>query len=93
MPDFYHHISNFSLSFLVYITAGYVGLIAGITLRYLFITGASILLLNILIEFLFTFLNTPDLYDAIYGICGVVLGFLFLYIAKRYGLKKNELIY
>lgn len=91
MNDFYEHISNFSFSFIIYVTIGYVGLMAGLTLRYIIVIGLIILLLNLFIEYLIPFLNTPDMVDGIYGIFGVVLGFVFLYIVKKYGLKKNEL--
>lgn len=91
IPDFYNHVSNFSIAFIIYITIGYVGLMAGLTLKHIIITGAFILLLNFIIECLISFLNTPDSTDAMYGIFGVLSGFVFLYAAKNYGLKKNEL--
>jgi len=90
MPDFYDHVSNFSISFLIYITIGYTGLIVGIKLRALIIIGVFIVLVNFMVEFFMTFLNTPDLMDALYGIFGVVFGLIFIYAAKKYGLKINE---
>jgi hypothetical protein len=90
-PNFYNHVSNFSLSFIIYITIGYVGLMANLTLRHIIVIGLTILLLNLVTEFLISFLNTPDTIDAIFGIVGVVLGFVFLFLANRYGYKTNEL--
>jgi hypothetical protein len=90
-PNFYKHVSNFSLSLIIYITIGYVGLMANLTLRHIIVIGLTILLLNLVTEFLISFLNTPDTIDAIFGIAGVVLGFVFLFLANRYGYKTNEL--
>ena len=91
IPDFYNHISNFSISFIIYITIGYVGLMLGLKLKHITIIGIFILFLNLIIELLIPFLNTPDKTDAIYGIIGVLLGFVFLFIIKNYGLQKKEL--
>lgn len=89
--DFYSHISNFSISLVIYIIIGYSGLLFGITVKYIIIIGISLVFLNLLVELLIPVLNTPDLTDAVYGIFGVFTGFIFLFIAKKYGLKLNEL--
>jgi hypothetical protein len=91
MPDFYNHISNFSLCFIIYITIGYVGVMFGMTFKHIIIIGIFILFLNLIIELLIPFLNTPDKTDAVFGILGVLLGFVFLCIIKNYGLKNNKL--
>lgn len=90
-PDFYNHISNFSLCFIIYATIGYVGVMLGMTLKHILLTGIGILFFTLIIELLVVFLNTPDKTDAVYGICGVLMGFAFLLIIKKYGLKINEL--
>ncbi|WP_149304492.1 hypothetical protein [Pareuzebyella sediminis] len=91
MPDFYSHISNFSLSFILYISIGYVGIMFGLTVKNITIIGIGIVSVNLIIEFLLPFLNTPDTSDALFGTIGVILGFAFLFLSKNYGLKKNEL--
>lgn len=91
LPNYYNHISNFTLSFLIYITIGYVGLIAGMKTKHLIIIGILIVLVNLIIEFFISILNTLDMIDAVYGIAGTVFGLIFLLIAKKYGLVKNEL--
>lgn len=91
MPNFYNHISNFSLCFIFYITIGYVGVMLGLTLKHIFIIGLFISFLSLIIELLIPFLNTPDKIDAVYGILGVLLGFVLLFIIKIYGLKTNKL--
>lgn len=91
VPEFYNHISNFSISFIIYITIGYVGLMSGLTTKKLVLIGALIVLLNLIVEFYISILNIPDSTDASFGILGVLLGLIFLATAKKYGLKKNEL--
>ncbi len=91
LPDFYNHISNFTLSFLIYITIGYVGLMAGMKTKHLIIIGILFVLLNLIIELFISILNTPDMIDAVYGIFGTIVGLIFLLIAKKYGFVKNEL--
>lgn len=90
-PDFYSHISNFSILFTIYITMGYVGLWFGIKLKSIAVIGLVLLSVNFIIEFLVTFLNTPDMVDAVYGLFGVMVGFVYLYFIKRYGFNVNKL--
>lgn len=90
-PDFYNHISNFSISFITYSTMGYVGLMFDLTWMRLIIVAILLLILTLAFEIISTFINTPDISDAIYGILGVVLGFVFLVLAKCFGLKKNQM--
>lgn len=90
-PDFYSHISNFSILFTIYITMGYVGLWFGIKLKSIAVIGLVLLSVNFIIEFLVTFLNTPDMVDAVYGLFWVMAGFVYLYFIKRYGFNVNKL--
>lgn len=91
IPDFYNHISNFSLCFIIYITIGYVGIMFGMTFKNIILIGTFILFLSLIIELLIPLLNTPDKTDAAFGILGVLVGFAFLSAIKNYGLKKNKL--
>lgn len=91
IPDFYEHISNFSLSLLILTAAGYIGLLFGMLIRQIVLIGIVLLLLNLLVEFYFTIGNTPDPIDAIFGTWGVIIGLLFLIIVKKYGLRNNDL--
>ncbi|MCK0132591.1 hypothetical protein MWU59_13870 [Flavobacteriaceae bacterium F08102] len=88
-PDFYNHVSNLTLSLILYTTFGYIGLMMDITLKFLLITGVIIACINLLVEFFIPFLNTPDTVDAIYGLSGVVIGFIVLFFAKKYGMSAN----
>lgn len=91
LPGFYSHVSNFTLSVLLYGTFGYVGLLFGMPFRYLVSAGVVVIVLNILTELFLSVLNTPDLIDALYGSVGVLITFGFLIIAMKYGLQTNTL--
>lgn len=89
--DFYSHISNFSISFFIYITIGYVGLWFNLTLKWIVLTGIFLLFTNLIVELLIPILNTPDIIDAVYGSFGILLGFTYLCIIKGYGFNLNKL--
>lgn len=91
LPDFYSHVSNLSISLVVFITLGYFGLMNDIKIKQLAIIGSAIIMINLIYEFFISLLNTPDKVDAVYGICGVVFGFIFLAIAKKSGFRLNDL--
>ena len=66
LPDFPQHISNFSISYLLYSGIGYVWLLRGIDFRYIAGLGAVILIINFVREKWISILNTPDMIDAYY---------------------------
>lgn len=91
LPNIYSHISNFCISFILYIIFGYIGLLSGMKVKHLLFIGTILIIINISTELFISFLNTLDLIDAYYGIIGVFIGFIFLFVAQRKGLNKNEL--
>ncbi len=88
LPDFYIHVSNLSISFIIYIIIGYIGLMMDIKFKYLIYIGLIIILINLVFEFVISLLNTPDKTDALYGFFGVLGGLVFLYVADKIGFKK-----
>lgn len=91
MPDFYQHISNFSLSFLLYAGIGYFWLMMDVKSKYIIIFGLVLLLANLVYELFIPVLNTPDMVDAYFGFAGTFFGGLFLFFVKRFGLRSNPL--
>ena len=91
IPGFYKHVSNLSLTLIIFVTIGYIGLMMGLKLKSLIIFGIFFGIINLIFEFFISILNTPDKTDAVYGIIGVILGLILLYAIKKRGLKKNEL--
>ena len=88
-PEFYSHVSNFSISCMLLSIIGYMWLLMGVTIRSIALLGMAILLSNFVYELFLPFINTKDLVDAYYGAAGVTLGFLFLYPASQFGLLSN----
>ncbi|MGM0337044.1 hypothetical protein [Enterococcus sp. AZ007] len=80
------HISNFSLSLMSYLGIGFMWLREGIKFRSIVFLGIVYVIGNLLCETLMTFLNTPDIVDAYFGILGTSIAFIFLLIIKRFGL-------
>lgn len=88
--DMQSHISNFVISLLLYYQLGFLGLLYGRPFRYITFLGLSLIGANLICETMITFLNTPDIIDAVYGIIGTLVAFTFLYLTYRYGLIAIE---
>lgn len=88
-PDFYTHVSNFAISYLLYVAIGYQWLMTGAGMKPIAWLGLAILLGNFVYESFIPFINTPDPMDAIYGLVGTVLAFLVLWLIDRKGLIAN----
>ena len=87
-PDFYQHISNFSISYLLYSGFGLMWLLLGIPFKLITIAGVITACINFIYELWIGILNTPDVIDAYYGFWGTLLAFLFLLATKIVGLQK-----
>lgn len=85
-PDFYSHVSNLSISYILYATAGYVCLLAGAKMRLIVLIDLLLILINVTYEYLIPLLNTRDPVDAIYGVGGTLLAFIVLAGIDRFGL-------
>jgi hypothetical protein len=80
------HISNFSLSLMSYLGIGFILLMKDVKFRFISLLGIVYIIGNLLCETLMTFLNTPDIIDAYFGILGTMVSFLFLFLTKKFGL-------
>jgi hypothetical protein len=87
LPGFYSHVSNLSLSYLLLAGVGFIWLIMGVSMRYVALAALGLLLANITYELLLPVLNTRDPMDAVYGAVGTLLGFVWLWLIARVGLK------
>jgi hypothetical protein len=87
VPDFYSHVSNLSISYMLYTGVGYLWLALGVPMRAIAWLGLALAAANLLYETLIPILNTPDPVDALYGLAGIVLGASLLIAIDRYGLR------
>lgn len=88
-PDFYLHVANFTISCLLYSAIGYTWLLLGMNVKIVLILGIIIIAANFIYELWIPVLNTRDLIDAYYGCAGTAVGFVFLMLMKKFGLRLN----
>lgn len=86
-PEFYTHVSNFSISMLLLVVIGYIWILLGVSLKYILLVVATVMVINFIYELFIPLLNTPDIIDAWYGMVGSVVAGLYLCIIKKYGVK------
>ena len=87
LPDFLlDHITNFALCMLLLLIFGITVLSFGGKLRS--ITAAALIMsvLNIVYECFLPILNTPDIPDAVFGVIGVAVAYVFLIMLRKNGL-------
>src|SRR5690554_4457879 len=72
LPGFYQHISNFSISYLLYAGIGYFWLLMGLKFQYIIFLGIAILAANFIYELFIPILNTTDIVDAYFGFAGTL---------------------
>ena len=77
------HISNFSLSILFYLFYGYIIILFDVKFRYVIALGISLILGNFIYELFLSIINIKDIIDAIYGLVGCLLSFVYLALLKR----------
>tara|TARA_R110002073_G_scaffold72537_1_gene177735 strand:+ start:778861 stop:779295 length:435 start_codon:yes stop_codon:yes gene_type:complete len=88
--DFYQHISNLSLTAILFSTVAYVWLLMGVKLRAILLLGIFFIAINSITETWVSVLNTRDPLDLVYGIVGVLIGLVFiLSITYLKGLTAN----
>lgn len=85
-PDFYLHVSNFSISYLMLGGVGFMWILIGIPIRFLVVCGMLLIGCNFIYELWVPILNTRDVVDAYYGVAGTILALCFLLCVKRFGL-------
>lgn len=87
LPNFLlDHITNFALCMLLLLIFGITVLSFGGKLRS--ITAAALIMsvLNIVYECFLPILNTPDILDAVFGVIGVAVAYVFLIMLRKNGL-------
>ena len=81
-----NHVTNFSLSLMLLTCIGFTVLISGGEMKIIRIISIIIVFINLIYEIFVPILNTPDFVDALAGIIGVVIAYLYLSSLDRNGL-------
>lgn len=91
LPDFILlHITNFALCMMVLLIFGFVVLCYGGKLIVVTIATILITVLGIVYECFLPFLNTPDMWDAVFVVAGTVVAYIYLVMLKRNGLIEKQ---
>ena len=83
------HISNFTLCMMVLLIFGFVFICFGGKLKIITIVTTVIALIGVVYECFLPFLNTPDIWDAVFGVTGTAVAYIYLVMLKRNGLVAN----
>ena len=84
------HITNFTLSLLLCTFIGYLLLSAGKKYISNAVIGILLRIANFIYELLLPVLNTRDVIDALYGLAGVTVSLIYLFVISRYGFVKEK---
>lgn len=84
------HITNFTLSLLLCAFIGYLLLSAGKKYISNAVIGILLIIANFIYELLLPVLNTRDVIDALYGLAGVTVSLIYLFVISRYGFVKEK---
>lgn len=87
--EVHSHLSNFSLSMILYMGIGYSWLLYGRKFGAVVVLGVLLIAGNVVCETWMGFLNTPDIMDAVYGAVGVLAAYGYLFALNRYGLEER----
>ena len=80
------HITNFALCLMLLLIIGYIILMFGGRIKAITILAIAIVVFNIVYECFLPFLNTSDIIDALFGVCGTIVAYVYLVILKKNGL-------
>jgi hypothetical protein len=80
------HITNFALCLMLLLIIGYMILMFGGRIKAITILTIAIVVFNIVYECFLPFLNTSDITDALFGVCGTIVAYVYLVILKKNGL-------
>lgn len=90
LPDFILlHLTNFSLSLMLMLAFGFAVLVFGGKIAIIKIVGLMITAFNLIYEVLLPIQNIPDIADALFGLCGVIVAYIFLYALNRDGVIRE----
>ena len=90
LPEFIlAHITNFALCLLLLLIIGFISLMFGGKLKAITIVAVVIIAFNIIYECFLPVLNTPDVFDALLGVCGTTVAYVHLVVLKKNGMTEK----
>jgi len=92
LPEFYTHVSNFSLSWLLFAGVGFLWLMMGVRMARIALAALVLIIVNVVYEFFLPWLNTRDPVDALYGVVGTLLALAWMWVIHHFGLKPLQTV-
>lgn len=87
LPDFLlSHISDFALCMTVLLILGFVAICFGGSFHIITVAAILIAVFGIVYECFIPFLNTPDIWDALFVVAGTAVAYIYLVMLKKNGL-------
>ncbi|MBQ5316005.1 MAG: hypothetical protein J6I96_00460 [Oscillospiraceae bacterium] len=80
------HITNFALCMMALLIFGFVFLCFGGRFKIIALATILIAALGVVYECFLPFLNTPDIGDAVFGVAGTVVAYIYLVMLNKRGL-------
>ena len=71
---------------IAFLGMGLSWMIKDVKFIYITLLGMTLMDINVLCETVMAFINTTDLVDALYGVVGIAVGFVYLIIIFKHGL-------
>lgn len=91
LPEFIlAHITNFSLSLIIVLIIGFVALVFGGRMSLITAFCLVMIALNFICETMMSAMNTTDVVDALFGLCGVGIAYIFLFMLYKNGLYERK---
>jgi hypothetical protein len=87
LPEFIlDHVNNFALCLLLLLIVGFIILMFTGKIKAITVIAAVIAALSVIYECLLPMLNTPDVVDAVFGVCGTLVAYIHLLVLKKWGI-------
>ena len=91
LPGVLHlHVTNFALCMMFLLIFGYIALFYGGKMKIITIAAIIVAILNIVYECFIPMLNTSDIWDAVSGVAGIAIAYVYLAMLKKNGLTVKQ---
>ena len=87
LPEFIlAHATNFALCLFLLLIIGFIILMFTGKIKAITIIAAVVAVCSVIYECFLPMLNTPDVIDAVFGVCGTLVAYLHLLLLKKKGI-------
>ncbi len=92
LPDYLLlHITNFAICTMLLLVFGYVVLLCGGKMMIITIVAILVAILSTVYECFLPMINTPDIWDAVFGVAGIAIAYVYLAMLRKRGLTVKQI--